>query len=63
MPNVDILIKGLMQKRPEDFIAYLLPEYEDPLFDVIKPEEVTTQEFRVSALWRIRDGDDFSIYI
>ncbi len=59
MPKVDIPIKRLMQKRPEDWIAYLLPEQEDPLFDVVKPEKVPKAESRMDALWKLRDGDEF----
>ncbi len=57
MPKVEIPIKWLIQRRPKDWISYLLPQHEDTPFDVIIPDMVPKAESRMDSLWKLRDGE------
>ncbi len=57
MSMVEVSIKWLMQKRPRDWITYLLPQHENTPFDVVIPDKVSNAESWMDSLWKIRDGE------
>ena len=53
MPKIDIPLKRLIQKRPGDWIKYLLPEHADAPFMELKTDKVPKAESRLDALLQI----------
>jgi predicted transposase YdaD len=56
VPKIDIPIKRLIQKRPRDWIEYLLPEHAEALFMELKTDKVPRAESRLDALLQVGTG-------